>query len=285
MSNLDEHIHGAKHHGRTTSSLSPPLLEPLQSPGVSGTSADEIDRLLDLGHGLVRKSPPASSHETEESNRTAGFAGNSETDTGPRRVTSVPRPHLPRRPAVAGSDDGGRVAILVARGFEQVELTSPRDALEAAGASTAIVSPEHDRVLAWRQSDWGDWFDVDFALHQVHARDFDALLLPGGVLNPDRLRQQVAAIRFIKDFFEAGKLVAAICHGAWSLIDAGAVRGRTVTSYPSLKTDLINAGAEWVDEPVVIDQDLITSRDPDDLPAFNQAVVSELKARLKRQGR
>lgn len=284
MSNLDEHIHGEKHHGRAASSLSPPLIDPLQIPGVSGTSEEDIEPLLHLGHGLARKSPTASPHVPEKSAPAAEFSGNSET-VKHRQATTVPRPHLPRRPAVAGSDEGGRVAILVARGFEQVELTSPREALEAAGASTAIVSPEHDRVLAWKQSDWGDWFDVDFPLHQVHARDFDALLLPGGVLNPDRLRQQVAAIQFIKDFFEAGKLVAAICHGAWSLIDAGAARGRTVTSYPSLRTDLINAGAEWVDEPVMIDQDLITSRTPDDLPAFNRALVTELKARLKRQGR
>jgi protease I len=143
---------------------------------------------------------------------------------------------------------GKRVAILVADGFEQVELTEPKQALEEAGATTQIVSPAGNEVKGWKHVEWGDKFPVDVALDDADNKDYDALLLPGGVINPDKLRLEPKAIEFIKSFFEAQKPVAAICHGPWTIIDAGAARGRKVTSWPSLKTDLRNAGANWVDE-------------------------------------
>ncbi|HZR16750.1 MAG TPA: type 1 glutamine amidotransferase domain-containing protein [Verrucomicrobiae bacterium] len=171
--------------------------------------------------------------------------------------------------------DGKKVAILVADGFEEVELTSPQEALEDAGAETEIVSPAEKKVKAWAETDWGGKYKVDVPLEEANAADYDALVLPGGVLNPDHLRLQPKAIEFIKEFFEAGKPIAAICHGPWTLIDAGVVKGRRMTSYPSIKTDLKNAGAEWVDEEVVVDNGLVTSRKPADLPAFNRKVIEE----------
>jgi protease I len=168
-----------------------------------------------------------------------------------------------------------RVAILVANGFEQVELTEPKQALEAAGAVTDIVSPEGNKVKGWKHTDWGDEFPVDVALDDANSADYDALLLPGGVMNPDKLRTIDRAVQFIKEFFEAGKPVSAICHGPWTLIEANVVRGRTVTSWPSLKTDLRNAGAKWVDEEVIVDNGLITSRKPEDIPAFNRKMIEE----------
>ena len=170
---------------------------------------------------------------------------------------------------------GKRVAILVADGFEQVELTEPKQALEQAGARTQIVSPAQGQVKGWNHTDWGDTFPVDMALGQARADDFDALLLPGGVMNPDKLRMNQQAVQFVKAFFEAGKPIAAICHGPWTLIEAGAAKGRTLTSYPSLQTDLRNAGASWVDQEVVVDQGLVTSRNPHDIPAFNRKMVEE----------
>jgi protease I len=171
--------------------------------------------------------------------------------------------------------EGRRVAILVADGFEQVELTGPKEALEEAGAITHIISPNEGTVAGWHHYDAGDLFDVDVPLAEADARDFDALLLPGGVANPDQLRMKPEAVAFIKSFFDAGKPVAAICHGPWTLIEAGAVRGRTITSWPSIKTDLINAGAKWVDREVVADAGLVTSRKPDDIPAFNRKMIEE----------
>ena len=171
--------------------------------------------------------------------------------------------------------NGKKVAILVADGFEQVELTGPQQALEEAGAETLIVSPNEESVAGWHHYDAGDLFDVDVPLEEADAGDFDALLLPGGVANPDQLRMKPEAVRFVKAFFDAGKPVAAICHGPWTLIEAGAVKGRTMTSWPSIKTDLINAGAKWVDEPVVTDNGLVTSRKPDDIPAFNEKMIEE----------
>ena len=159
--------------------------------------------------------------------------------------------------------NGKKVAILVAEGFEQVEMTGPRQALEGAGAVTEIVSPAEGEVQGWNHFDKGDKFKVDVPLAEADPSDFDALLLPGGVLNPDRLRMQPAAVDFVRAFFDAGKPVAAICHGPWTVIEAGAARGRRIASWPSLKTDLRNAGAEWVDEPVVVDGDLVSSRKPD----------------------
>ena len=169
--------------------------------------------------------------------------------------------------------DGAKVAILVADGFEQSEMTEPRKALEAAGAVTKIVSPKNNTVRGWKHHKTADEFNVDIPLSQAAAHEFDALLLPGGVMNPDALRIDEEAVTFVRDFFKAGKPVAAICHGPWTLIEAGAVQGRTLTSWPSLRTDLSNAGAKWVDSEVVVDGNLITSRKPQDLPAFDREMV------------
>lgn len=160
-------------------------------------------------------------------------------------------------------------------GFEQVELTSPRDALHQAGAKTHIVSPAGGQVKGWRETEWGDSFAVDVTLDAARPDEYDALLLPGGVMNPDKLRRNAKAVGFIKAFFDAGKPVAAICHGPWVLIEADVVRGRTVTSFESIKTDLKNAGANWVDREVVVDNGLVTSRKPDDIPAFNKKMIEE----------
>ena len=168
-----------------------------------------------------------------------------------------------------------RVAILVANGFEQEELTRPREALEAAGAVTELVSPEDGKVKGWEHTDWGDEFDVDVSLDDADPEAYDALLLPGGVMNPDRLRRNEGALAFVRAFFQAGKPVAAICHAPWTLIDAGVVEGREMTSYPSLRTDLRNAGATWVDREVVVDQGLVTSRKPADIPAFIGKMIEE----------
>ena len=171
---------------------------------------------------------------------------------------------------------GKKVAILVADGFEQVELTEPRKALEEAGAESHIVSPADGRVKGWKHDHWGDEMEVDVPLDRASADDYDALVLPGGQMNPDNLRVNEKAVAFARAFVEAGKPVAAICHGPWTLVEADVVRGRRMTSYPSIKTDLRNAGADWVDEEVVVDQGLVTSRNPDDLPAFNRKMVEEI---------
>ncbi len=172
--------------------------------------------------------------------------------------------------------NGKRVAILVAEGFEQSELDGPREALEAAGAETLIVSPaEEGWVQAWQHFDLGDLYEVDVPLAEADAAEFDALLLPGGVANPDQLRTMPEAVDFVRAFFDAGKPVAAICHAPWTLIEAGVVEGRTLTSWPSVRTDLVNAGANWVDQEVVVDNGLVTSRKPDDIPAFNEKMVEE----------
>lgn len=168
---------------------------------------------------------------------------------------------------------GKRVAILVTDGFEQSELVEPRKALDEAGATTLVVSPAGTKVKGWNHKDWGKEVSVDVALDSANAEDFHALLLPGGVMNPDRLRMNPRAVEFVKSFTMAGKPVAAICHGPWTLLEAGAVRGRTMTSWPSLKTDLSNAGANWVDKEVVVDGSLVTSRKPDDIPAFNREMI------------
>jgi protease I len=170
---------------------------------------------------------------------------------------------------------GKKVAILVTKGFEQVELTEPRKALHEAGAQTLIVSPEKGKVKAWDMNDWGQEYPVDVALDAARPDDFDALLLPGGVMNPDHLRMNPKAVQFVKHFFERGKPVASICHGPWTLVEADVVRGRTLTSYPSLKTDIRNAGGTWVDEECVTDNGLVTSRKPDDIPAFNRKMIEE----------
>ncbi|HMJ89001.1 MAG TPA: type 1 glutamine amidotransferase domain-containing protein [Candidatus Acidoferrum sp.] len=171
--------------------------------------------------------------------------------------------------------NGKRVAILIADGFEQIELTEPRKALIDAGAKTDIVSPAQGNVKGWQHTDWGDEFPVDVPLDSANPGNYDALLLPGGVLNPDKLRMNEKAVRFVKHFWDAGKPIAAICHGPWMLAETGIARGRRVTSYQSIKTDLINAGANWVDEEVVTDSGLVTSRKPDDIPAFNRKMIEE----------
>lgn len=171
--------------------------------------------------------------------------------------------------------DGKKVAILVADGFEQVELTEPKAALEAAGATTEIVSPARLEVQGWNHDEKADAFHVDMPLDRARSDDYDALLLPGGVRSPDQLRQLTRALEFIDGFFATGKPVAAICHAPWTLIEAGVVDGRKMTSWPSLKTDLRNAGANWVDRDVVVDRGLVSSRKPADIPAFNKKMVEE----------
>jgi protease I len=169
--------------------------------------------------------------------------------------------------------NGKRVAILVTDGFEEVELLKPREALDQAGAKTQIVSPKDGKVKSWRFTEWGTDLQVDVPLNQAKNEQFDALLLPGGVINPDKLRMEPQAVAFVKSFFDAGKPVAAICHGPWTIIEAGHARGRRIASWPSLKTDIKNAGAEWVDQEVVRDGNLVSSRKPDDIPAFNRAII------------
>jgi protease I len=180
--------------------------------------------------------------------------------------------------------NGMKVAILVAEGFEQAELTGPKQALDEAGAQTRIVSPAKGEVQGWKHFDKADKFKVDVPLEQADAADFDALVLPGGVANPDQLRTNPKAVQFVRAFFEAGKPAAVICHGPWTLIEAGVVKGRTVTSWPSLKTDLTNAGAKWVDQEVVVDNGLVTSRKPDDIPAFNRKMLEEFAEGRHPQG-
>lgn len=171
-----------------------------------------------------------------------------------------------------------KIAILVADGFEQVELTKPKAAFEEAGAKTYIVSPMDEQVQGWNHFDKADYFPVDVPLGQASPEDYDALLLPGGVANPDQLRTMDKAVQFVRAFFDADKLVFAICHAPWTLINANVVKSRKMTSWPSLQTDLKNAGADWVDQEVVMDNGLITSRNPDDIPAFNKKVIETLSA-------
>ena len=168
---------------------------------------------------------------------------------------------------------GLKVAILVEDGFERVELVDPRRALDQAGAETCIVSPRRERVRSWNFTEWAEPFPVDVALDGAQPDDFDALLLPGGVMNPDALRMQPKAVVSSRPSLTRGKAVAVIRHGPWTVIEAGAARGRRIASWPSLKTDLRNAGAEWVDEEVVVDRNLVSSRQPDDLPAFSREML------------
>lgn len=178
-----------------------------------------------------------------------------------------------------GKLKGKKVAILVADGFEQIELTEPKAALEAAGAKTEIVSPAEGEVQGWNHDEKADSFTVDMPLSRARSDDYDALLMPGGVRNPDQLRTLTRAVEFVDGFFAAGKPVAAICHAPWTLIEAEVMKGRKLTSWPSLKTDLANAGAEWVDREVVVDRGLVTSRKPADIPAFNQRMIEEFAAK------
>lgn len=184
---------------------------------------------------------------------------------------------------MANKLDGLKVAILATDGFEQSELFEPRKALQEAGAEVKIVSLKTGEIKGWNEKNWGDSIAVDLTIDEADANDFDALQLPGGVMNPDKLRMNEKAVRFVKSFFEAGKPVAAICHAAWTLVEADVVKERTLTSWASLKTDLENAGAKWVDREVVIDNGLVTSRNPNDLPAFNQKMIEEFAEGVHRR--
>lgn len=167
-----------------------------------------------------------------------------------------------------------KVAILVADGFEQDEMTKPKKALEMAGFETFLVSPNKRRVKGWKKKNWADSFPVDVTLSKADAKDFDALLLPGGLMNPDALRMDEKATEFVKEFILAKKPIAAICHGLLTLINAGGVKRKTLTSWPAIRVDLENAGAKWVDQEVVIEELLVTSRKPEDIPAFNKAMIA-----------
>ena len=168
---------------------------------------------------------------------------------------------------------GRKIAILATHGFEQSELLKPQSALQAAGAETKVVSLERGTIKGWNDKNWGQEVPVDLTVDEANPDDFDGLLLPGGVMNPDHLRTNPKAVHFARAFFDAHKPIAAICHGPWLLVEAGIVKSRTLTSWPSLKTDIINAGGKWVDQEVVSEQGLITSRKPTDIPAFNRAMM------------
>ncbi len=168
---------------------------------------------------------------------------------------------------------GKKIAILATDGFEQSELMDPRSALDHAGAMTVVIAPKSGSIKGWNHTDWGESVDVDQTLDQANPQEFDALVLPGGVMNPDHLRMEPKAVEFVRKFAASGKPIAAICHGPWTLIEAGVAKGKTMTSWPSVKTDLLNAGARWVDQEVVSDGQFITSRKPDDIPAFSRTII------------
>jgi protease I len=168
---------------------------------------------------------------------------------------------------------GRKIAILATDGFEQVELTDPKKNVESAGATTEVLSVKEGSIKGWKFGEWGESVWVDKLVSKANVDDYDALMLPGGQINPDKLRMEKPAVEFVRKFVESGKPVAAICHGPWMLIEAGVVKGKTVTSWPSIHTDLINAGAKWVDKEAVEDGNLITSRNPDDIPAFSRKVI------------
>jgi protease I len=171
---------------------------------------------------------------------------------------------------------GKSVAIIATDGVERAELIEPKKALEDAGARTTVISPKAGAIKSWEHGQWSDDIAVDLTFDEAKADEFDSLLIPGGVMNPDRLRTHKTAVAFVRRFFEMGKPVAAICHGPWMLVEAGVVRGRTVTSWPSLQTDIRNAGGDWVDRDVVVDEGLVTSRKPDDIPAINRKMIEEI---------
>lgn len=172
---------------------------------------------------------------------------------------------------------GKKVAILTENGFEEVELTSPKKALEEAGAEVEIVSPQKSKVKAWAHGHWSIELPVDVTIEEADPNDYDALMVPGGVLNPDKMRLNDKCVEFAQHFLQEGKPVAAICHGPQLLIETGMLEGRNMTSYPSIKTDLVNAGAEWSDREVIVDNGLVTSRSPEDLEAFNKKMIEEIK--------
>lgn len=168
---------------------------------------------------------------------------------------------------------GKKIAILATDGFEQVELTEPRKALDQEGAKTEVIAPKDGQIKGWKFKEWGESIKVDKTVDNANPNEYDALVLPGGVINPDHLRMEPKVVNFVRQFVSSGKPVAAICHGPWTLVEAGVLHGKKVTSWPSLKTDLKNAGANWVDQQVVTDGQFITSRKPDDIPAFNKAII------------
>jgi protease I len=174
---------------------------------------------------------------------------------------------------MASNLKGKKIAILATDGFEQAELTEPRKALDEAGAETVVIAPKGGEIKGWNIKEWGNSVKVDKTLNDANPNEYDALVLPGGVMNPDHLRMDPAAVNFVRQFVSSGKTVAAICHGPWTLIEAGVVSGKTMTSWPSLKTDLKNAGANWVDQEVATDGQFITSRKPDDIPAFSRTII------------
>lgn len=179
---------------------------------------------------------------------------------------------------MASNLKGKRIAILATDGFEQAELIEPRKALDQAGAETVVISPKSGEIDGWNRKEWGESVKVDRTLDEAKAGEFDALLLPGGVMNPDHLRMEPKAVNFVREFCQAGKTIAAICHGPWMLVEAGAVKGKTITSWPSLKTDIKNAGGNWVDQEVATDGQFITSRKPDDIPAFNRTMIEKIQS-------
>ena len=170
-----------------------------------------------------------------------------------------------------------KVAILATNGFEQSELEEPLSALKKAGATTEVVSPDNEPIRGWKSNDWGDYVNVDRRLEDANASDYDALVIPGGLMNPDALRMNENAVKFVRAFFEQSKPVSAICHGPWLLIEADVVRGRKLTSYPSIRTDIENVGGEWSDEPVIVDQGLVTSRHPGDIQPFTDKMLEEIQ--------
>ncbi len=172
--------------------------------------------------------------------------------------------------------NGKKVAIVVTNGFEQSEFEKPLQALKESGATVKIISLKKEKIKGWKDKNWGDEFEVDLAIGDANSEDFDALVLPGGVMNPDQLRVNKDVVAFVNDFLESGKPIAAICHGPWTLIETGKLKGRKMTSFQSIKTDLINAGVQWVDEEVVVDDGLVTSRSPKDLPAFCKKMIEEI---------
>ena len=184
---------------------------------------------------------------------------------------------------MAGKLRGKKVAFVVTDGFEQVELTDPRRALEREGAVCDLVAPNEGKVRGWKHTDWGDELHVDVPLAQADPEDYDALVLPGGVMNPDKLREIPEVLELVRRFFESSKTVGAICHGPWTLVDAGVLEGRKLTSFAALQADLTNAGAEWVDQEVVVDDNLVTSRNPDDIPAFSKTLIEKIAAQPARR--
>lgn len=177
---------------------------------------------------------------------------------------------------------GKKIAILATDGFEQSELLEPRKALQDAGAETVVIAPKEGEIKGWNKTDWGETVRVDKTLQNANPNDYDALVLPGGVMNPDHLRMDPGAMNFVRQFVNTGRTTAAICHGPWVLVEADVVKGKTVTSWPSVKTDLKNAGAHWVDQEVVSDGQFIFSRKPDDIPAFNRAIIEAVSGGMQK---